>query len=136
MLRRSPMSRSYRPTGPDHLTVQDILYRDEGRCVVCGEGVIGQRGWSWSIHHRRGRDGKPDCHKPQNLILVCGASNVDGCHGKIHQRRSWSRPLGLWLSRAAAEDPLLIPVAIHRESRWVYLTDDGRYAEHPPGCAA
>lgn len=131
LTRRSPR-RTYRPTGPDAYTVERVLSRDEGRCLVCAVELFGTRGYTWSIHHRRGRDGKPDSHKPQNLITVCGADNVTGCHGKIHQRRSWSRPNGLWLSRAAAEDPLTVPLLVLAESRWIYLTDDFAYADGPP----
>lgn len=120
-----------RQSGPSRETVQLVLLRDEG-CVVCGVELSGQRGLDWSIHHRRGRDGKPDSHQPQNLLSVCGGDNVTGCHGRIHSRRSESQPNGWWISRIAGTDPLTVPLLIEHESRWVYLTADGDVSEDPP----
>lgn len=128
-MRRSP-SKSRR--GPDFYTVEKVLTRDGGRCVCCGTELFGDRAVDWSVHHRRGRDGKPDSHKPQNLITVCGGGNESGCHGRIHQRRSESQPNGWWLSRIAGTDPLTVPVLVGHGSRWVYLTASGEYADNPP----
>lgn len=114
------------------LSVEElVMQRDGGCCVICGDPVEGERAWGWSIHHRRGRDRRPDSNSVQNLILVCGSSNVDRCHGRIHQRRSESQPAGWWLSRIAGTDPLTAPVLIGG-SRWVYLTADGQYSDEPP----
>lgn len=133
-IKRVLLSRRTRSTGPDEATVQAVVNRDGG-CVVCGGALFGARGIDWSIHHRRGRDGKPDSHSVQNLIAVCGGDNVTGCHGRIHSRRSESQPAGWWLSRVAGEDPLTVPLLVDRESRWVYLTADGRYSDEPPEVA-
>jgi hypothetical protein len=124
--RRHPL-----PKNPDPETVRRVVEREQGRCICCGVDVLGERGWGWSIHHRRGRDRRPDSHSLANLVLLAGASNVDGCHGRVHQQsRSWSRPRGLWLSRAAGTDPLSVPLLLHGE-RFVYLTADGTYCDAP-----
>ena len=130
-IKRVMLSRRVRSTGPDAETVALVVYRDRG-CIVCGGPLSGERGIDWSIHHRRGRDGKPDSHQPQNLIAVCGGDNVTGCHGRIHSRRSEAQPNGWWLSRVAGEDPLTVPLLMEHESRWVYLTESGAYTDNPP----
>lgn len=131
-IKRALMAHRLRARGPDKPTVELVLERDRGCCVCCGVRLYGERGVDWSIHHRRGRDGKPDSHQPQNLITVCGGNNHTGCHGLIHQRRSESEPKGWWLSRVGGVDPLTRPVLVDRESRWVYLTADGRMSDSPP----
>lgn len=118
--------------GPDADTVRLVLIREFGCCAICGNELPGERGFGWSVHHRRGRDNKPDSHTVQNLIAVCGGDNVTGCHGRIHQRRSEAQPNGWWLSRIAGTDPLTVPLLIERESRWVYLTATGEYSDDPP----
>lgn len=120
-------------SGPTPQTVALVWERDGGRCICCGGFLLeGGRGFEWSLHHRRGRDGKPDSHQPQNLITVCGPDNVTGCHGRIHSRRSEAQPNGWWLSRIAGTDPLTVPLLVDRESAWKYLTADGRYSDEPP----
>lgn len=118
-----------RPTGPTGPTVEMVLARDQGRCVPCGVELFGARGELWSLHHRRGRDGKPDCHSVQNLIAVCGASNVAACHGRIHQQRAEAKANGWWLSRIAGTDPLTVAVYVASQRRHVFLTADGRYTD-------
>lgn len=118
-------------SGLDAATVEIVVLRDAG-CIVCGAPLAGERGIDWSIHHRRGRDGKPDSHAPQNNVVVCGGDNVTGCHGRIHSRRSEAQPNGWWLSRIAGTDPLAVPLLVEHESRWVYLTADGEYSDEPP----
>lgn len=109
-----------------------VLERDRGCCIRCGTELSGERGYGWSIHHRRGRDGRPDSHTPQNLIAVCGGDNMAGCHGRIHSYRSIAQANGWWLSRIAGTDPLTVAVLIEHESREVYLTADGDYSDGPP----
>lgn len=137
-LPETPTKRYPVPTGPDQDTVMAVVRRamrgSDVCCEVCGEPqYVGDRAWGWSIHHRKGRQGRRTDNSLPNLVLVCGASNLDGCHGKIHQRASWSRPLGLLLSRHGSVDPATEEVCIDRESRWVYLAADGSYANTPPG---
>jgi len=132
MLTRSRMKRTAtkprRASGPDPLTVELVVLRDRGRCVPCGMQLFGDRGEYWCLHHRRGRDGKPDSHSAQNLIAVCGASNVAACHGRIHQQRAEAEANGWWLSRVAGTDPLTVAVYVASQHRRVFLTADGRYA--------
>jgi 5-methylcytosine-specific restriction endonuclease McrA len=130
MLRRSPMKR--RPSaGPDFLTVQRVLSRDELRCARCGDDLVGVRSVGWSVHHRRGRDGRPDSHKAQNLVAVCGSDNQTGCHGQIHSRRHRARGEGFWLSRIAGEDPLRVPI-VHAVHGRCWLRDDGTVSYEEP----
>lgn len=109
---------------------------DEGIrvCEVCGDPIFGDRGWDWSLHHRRGRDGKPDSHQPQNLLLVHGRDNVSSCHGRIHRNREGeSRTKGWLISRnGIVTDPLVVPALLCGESAWVHLGEDGRYEDSPP----
>jgi hypothetical protein len=123
-----PVRRRRPLPGPSLEVVRVVWRRDGESCVVCGVRLsVGGRGWAYSIHHRRGRDRRPDSNTPQNLILVCGASNVDGCHGRIHRdSKTWAGPLGYWLSRVAAVDPLTVPVVLH-DGRTVFLTAEGTY---------
>lgn len=119
-----------RRTGPDPVTVEAVVKRESGRCIVCGTALAGDRGVGWALHHRRGRDGKPDSHTVQNLIAVCGGDNQSGCHGLIHKfSSSVGAPSGWWLSRIAGTDPLTVPVLISHEGRWVLLTADGMYED-------
>ncbi len=124
-----------RVTGPTPDVVELVLERDGHCCVVCSVRITGNRGFSWSLHHRRGRDGKPDSHLPPNLITVHGASNVHGCHGEIHRHKGDAMDAGYSLSRIAGADPLQYAVLLHG-SRWVYLTATGEYSDDPPGVAA
>jgi hypothetical protein len=137
---RPTSTRRTAPKGPDIDTVLLVLRRAtrDGQpcCEVCSKPAYGERSLDWSVHHRRGRDGRPDSNSPANLLLVCGADNQSGCHGRIHQRRSESQPAGWWISRIPAKggvvaDPLTIPVLIDGGSRWVYLGADGTYVDIP-----
>lgn len=141
-LPEQPTKRHPTPKGPSVETTRLVTARDGWRCVVCGALLAGgSRSWDWSLHHRRGRDGRPDSHSPANLILVCGASNVDGCHGRVHRNRGRESRVNGWLvSRIAAggglvPDPSQIPVLVDGGSRWVLLTHTGGYAETLGGAA-
>lgn len=103
------------------------------RCEVCGEPLVGVRGLSWSLHHRRGRAGRSDDHNPENLLVVCGGSNVDQCHGNIHSSRAASQAHGHMISRITdpVVDPAEVAVLVAGWSRWVYLTRDGHYSDDP-----
>jgi hypothetical protein len=96
--------------------------------------VAGERGYGWSIHHRRGRDSKPDSNMPQNLITLCGADNVSGCHGYVHQHGAVAAAQGWRVTRIGVDrDPLTVPVQVHERPDPVYLTADGRYVDRPDG---
>jgi len=127
-----------RRTGAPSDVVDAVLSRattDEGVhvCEVCGDPITGERGWDWSLHHRRGRDGKPDSHLPQNLLLVHGRDNVTACHGRIHRNREGESRYNGWLisRNGIVSDPLVIPVLLFGQSAWVYLTDVDSYSESP-----
>lgn len=118
------------------LVVRRAMRRGIVCCEVCGDPVWADRGLWWSLHHRRYRDGQPDSHQPQNLILVHGASNVDLCHGVVHDSKAEAITEGWSITRHPVGgryvDPLTVPVTIDRGSRVVYFTADGTYADSPP----
>jgi hypothetical protein len=128
-----------KPTGPDDtvklLVLKRALRLVDGLglvpcCEVCATPVLYA---AYSLHHRRGREGTRTDNSPANLLVCCGRSNVEGCHGQIHQRRSWSQPLGLWLPRNGVRlDPAVVAVTIDRGARVVHLGADGQYHDNPP----
>jgi len=128
-LPEKPTKRKPRPKGPALDVVRLVVQRDGGCCVVCAFPVLDERGYGWSIHHRRGRDARPDSNRPQTLILVCGGSNVDGCHGRIHRSRREAEPYGWALTRHGNVNPLLVPCFVAALDRSVYLTAAGTYAD-------
>lgn len=141
MVRRSPLRvrRPRRPTGPDMAVVVAVLLRASSRdgrprCEVCGDLLTGARGFDWSLHHRRGRDGSAGEHAAENLLAVDGASNVDRCHGVIHSDRGRAEANGWSITRnapigGAPVDPLAVAVLVDNGRRRVYLTAAGSYVE-------
>lgn len=133
MLRRSPMRRRHRDTGPDAATVALVLERDGHSCRWCGYGIRGERGRDWSIQHRRprrmGGDPRPDTNSPANLVIVHG-SGTTGCHGHIETHRAEAVHHGFVLH--AADDPADRPILLDGESRWAYLTELGEVSDAPP----
>lgn len=119
-------------TGPNPRTVALVLDRDGGCCVVCGAGIYGDRGYDWSIQHRRprgmGGTRRGDANSPANLVTVCGSATT-GCHSRIESHRADAVCSG-WLVPQYA-DPAATPVLIYGE-RWRYLTGDGTYSTDPP----
>lgn len=136
-----------RSKGADAETVQLVLQRARRDgvvcCEVCGGPVAGERGRDWALHHRRGRDGRPDSHSVQNQMVVHGADNVTACHGRIHRNASGeSRAAGWLVSRNGINyDPLLVPVLIDLGAtpdggaRTVYFGADGGYHDTLEGAA-
>jgi hypothetical protein len=113
------------PVGPPADVVAAVVERERESCLICGYGVgPNERGRRWSIHHRL-RRGQQVQHTVQNCILLCGGSEVDGCHQVVHANPAASREGG-WLIRGRAE-PLAIPVLLPIERRLVYLTSTGLY---------
>lgn len=111
--------------GPTPEVVDAVVSRERESCLICGYGVgPDERGRRWSIHHRL-RRGQQVQHTVQNCILLCGGSEVDGCHQVVHANPAASREGG-WLIRGRME-PLAIPVLIPLENRLVYLTSTGLY---------
>jgi len=91
------------------------------------------RGRRWSIHHRIRRAQGND-HTVQNLVLLCGGSEADGCHQVVHANPDESKAGG-WLLKGRME-PLAIPVLIPLENRLVYLGADGLYRDVRKGDVA
>lgn len=143
-LRRTPWvrrnriqaSRRRRAGGPTKTVVTVVLARScrDGRpcCEVCGQPLSGERGYDWSLHHRRGRDGSAGEHDAANLLAVCGGSNVDRCHGRIHAGRPAAETNGWSISRNSPADPLTVALVVDNGKRRVLFTADGGYLEQPP----
>jgi 5-methylcytosine-specific restriction protein A len=88
-------------TGPKQSVVDAVLERDRWSCVRCGTPVVGARGVSWSIHHRRPRGSGGTklawVNLPANLITLCGdATSPLGCHHFVETHRIFARASG-WL---------------------------------------
>lgn len=116
-----------RATGPDWNTVEAVLERDSWSCVVCGGGIFGERGFDWSIGHRRprrnGGDPRPETNLPGNLFTLHG-SGTTGCHGVVESMREQAIDLG-WILHAddvPADKP--IQHALHG---YVLLTNLGGF---------
>jgi hypothetical protein len=127
-----------RSTGATAGVLEAVVVRsmreDWPACEVCGGPITGERGLDWALHHRRGRDGTPDSHTPQNQLVVHGADNVSACHGRIHRNRGNESIDNGWLisRNGVNRDPLMIPVLIDHGSRWTYLAPTGEYSDEPP----
>lgn len=113
-----------RPTKDVLAIVQE---RDDNRCAYCGYVVTGERGFDWSLHHRRnsgsGGDPRPETHAPGNLVLLHG-SGTTYCHGTVESRRDDSRTSGFLISKLTRRSPssYVIEHAVHG---LCYLLDDG-----------
>jgi hypothetical protein len=129
----------FRGNYPSNETVDVVMDRDQGCCVVCGKVLFGYRGREWSIHHRRakgmGGTRRPDTNEPQNLISVCGGGNNSGCHGTIHRHPKDAVVMGWTIPKESTVDLETVHLALFarfddvRGTRWVTLTSDGRYRE-------
>lgn len=108
-MRRSPIRRRYRDTGPSRATVVLVKARAGMQCERCMVAVAGPRGISWEIHHRRprrmGGSKDPATNGPANLLLL----DLD-CHRWIEANRSTAHDLGLLLH--ARQDPAATPVLL------------------------
>jgi hypothetical protein len=129
--RHKPKARRYRSTGFDAATTQAILDRD-GCCVRCGGALNGERGWDYSIQHRRARGmgGSllPDTNAPQNGIALCGSATT-GCHGWVESNPVEAREAGGWAIRQT-DDPLLVPVT-HFFNGVIFLYSNGSWGSRP-----
>jgi 5-methylcytosine-specific restriction protein A len=127
-LRRTPLKSRHKGTGPARDAVDAVYERAGHSCELCTCAVGPQRGLDHHVHHRRpraaGGSKRPDTNLPSNLLLLCPP-----CHDEIESRRGEALSAG-WLVLQSG-DPAETAVLIHRD-RWVYLTDDGDYAAHPP----
>lgn len=135
-MKRTPMKRQYRPTGPDLLTREKVWERDDGQCAWCGDPITGERSVDWSVGHRRprrmGGDPRPDTNSPANLILLHG-DGTTLCHGLIEGQRTVAYDLGMLLHDG--DRPCQRPIH-HAVHGWCWLTDDGEAVSEPPMEAA
>jgi 5-methylcytosine-specific restriction endonuclease McrA len=135
-LKRSPLKRQYKSTGPDRLTVEKVWERDDGQCAWCGDPISGERTVDWSVHHRRprrmGGDRRPDTNSPANLVLLHG-DGTTRCHGFIESERTVAYDRRMLLHDGDRPCQRQIDHAVHG---WVYLTDDGEAVTEPPMEAA
>lgn len=113
-----------------------IVARDQGECVSCGKHVVHlNRGWAWSIHHRRprGTGGTKLAWVDQaaNGIILCG-SGTTGCHGWVEKNRRASIDAGFLISAlglSTGED-----IAIHHQLHGlVYLDNAGGWCSVEEG---
>jgi hypothetical protein len=136
LARRSPLRTSKekkvgrRDTGPDRSTRELVLERDDYRCSVCGDSIVGG---IRSLHHRRNRgsggSSDPAINAPSNLLLVCG-DGASGCHGWITANPETAMDLGYSVSLNSSDSPSQVPVH-HRVWGLVYLDDGGRWTPVP-----
>ena len=110
-------------------TFEKVWERDAGQCVRCGLALVGARGLSWSVHHRRPRGSGGSKLKwvdlPGNLILLCG-SGVTGCHGWVESHRAVARDKGWLVPLNGIRLPSAVPVH-HALHGVVVLNDMGTY---------
>jgi len=130
---RTPMKSRSKYTGPTMATTELVIERANYACEINGCLLGDVRGVDWSIQHRAPRQSggtiDPRYNQAPNLLLVCGSA-VTGCHGLIEDKlRAEAYTVGWLLKRG--QDPASERVLILRQ-RFVWLTVDGRYADHPP----
>ncbi|GIH07362.1 hypothetical protein Rhe02_54290 [Rhizocola hellebori] len=113
--------------------VDAILERDGHACGRCGGALYGERGFDYSIQHRRARGAggtqQPDTNAPQNGLALCGSGAGDaGCHSHVESHREEAREHG-WAIRQD-EDPLRVPVT-HFLHGVVFLYSNGSWGSRP-----
>ena len=126
MLTRKAPKRTRRNTGPPPETRELVARRADWTCELCQRHRAPFADWQY--HHRqpRGMGGRRRAYvnQPSNLLLLCS-----DCHTTVESRRAEALDNGWLVSRWGV--PAETPVLIDHGSRWVYLTDDGRYADAP-----
>lgn len=117
---------------PSKRTFELVMLRDLAACAFCGMDVSGNRGFDFSLHHRRpaqaGGDRSQEAHAAGNLVLLHGHGTA-GCHGLVESRRSRSLELGLLVKRPRL--PSGVPIK-HAAHGWVLLADDGSITSTTP----
>lgn len=134
-MKRQPMKRRVKDTGPSRKVRALVLERDGYACVGCGIFVGGDYTWR-SLQHRVAR-GVGGGNSPCNLVTLCGSATSPGCHRLCEDRDPEMHDRGLWLR--SDEDPALIPVVITGEygsGVTAWLTDAGGYLFETPAGAA
>lgn len=108
--------------------IRDALWeRSGGRCEVSGVPLDRH---TFDAHHRRnkgmGGTDRPDRDALSNLLALDPVVH-NGGPLSVHGRRGWSQPRGYLLSKLDPRPAAAHPVRLHGV-RWVWLTDDGGYA--------
>lgn len=122
-LKRTPMRRRWRDTGPSDETKALLEVRSRGRCELCVSAP------AVHTHHRSprgmGSTRDPKVNLPSSLLRLCS-----DCHTYVEGHRAEALIAGWLVSRYS--DPARTAVLLGNASFWTYLTDDGRYSENPP----
>lgn len=111
-------------TGPVQSTRELVWTRDEGRCVLCGVGLLGRQS---AVHHRRNRgsggSSDPAINSPANLLSVCDGPG--SCHEWIGASPAEAYEAGYMVSLNSRQDPADVPLihAVFESS--VFLNHDG-----------
>lgn len=110
---------------------QLIVGRDGGACARCGRQVAHlNRGWAWSIHHRRPRGSGGTklawVDQAANGIILCG-SGTTGCHGWVESHRVEAMQAGLLISQNGVWQAEDMPIE-HVLFGLVYLDNEGGWA--------
>ena len=108
--------------------VTTIVHRDNGKCARCGKHVTHlQRGFSWSVHHRRPRSRGGTSlvwvDLAANGVVLCG-SGTTGCHGWVESNRAEAVAAGFIVSALGVRTAADIPIR-HHEYGLCYLNDYG-----------
>lgn len=110
---------------PSKATFNLVVQRDDESCAFCGVEIYGERGYDFSLHHRRpaqaGGDRSPEAHAAGNLVLLHG-HGASSCHGLVESRRTLAEELGFLVKRPTL--PASVPVR-HAIHGWCLLADDG-----------
>lgn len=96
----------------DESYVEDLLDRDDRRCVPCCRSARGKRGRAWDIWHRapfnESRGGNAAQRSPANLLVMC-VSCMDRCQEHPLLARQWG--YRVWRSVPPETIPVLYPDA-------------------------
>jgi hypothetical protein len=119
-------------------TVRLVFFdRDRERCFRCLRPLQWhERGFGWSLHHRRprgmGGSKDPMVNSPANALTLCGhATSPTGCHHWAEKNRDVAFELGYLIPGTARTDEYRPErVRVRRLSGgWWLLTVDGRAVE-------
>lgn len=119
-------------TGFDKATVEAILERDGYSCARCSGALWGERGFDYSIQHRRARGAggtqRPDTNAIHNGIALCG-SGTTGCHGWVEGHRTEAEDNGWAVDQNG--DPLKVAVNHAHLGPNTYLWPTGSWGSRP-----
>lgn len=118
-------------TGFSPRVARQAFERDGGACFRCGRGLHWhQRGYAFSIHHRRprgmGGSRDPLIGSITNALTLCG-SGVTGCHGWAEKYRAIAEHEG-YLVRRGIDTPAGTRIK-KLDGTWWLLTESGLAVE-------